>query len=73
MRPVILRVPVMNNESSVANISQRREKNRINNEASVAKIEGYQAGYEKAKQIYTKLVWALALYGIVITVAYWVK
>ncbi|MCA3064728.1 hypothetical protein [Aquidulcibacter sp.] len=63
----------MNNASNLADLSQRREKNRINNEAAVAKIEGYQAGYDKAKQIYTGLVWALSLYGIVMTTAYFAR
>ena len=61
----------MNNESSLADLTQRREKNRINNEAAIAKQEGYVVGYEKAKRRYIVLVWALALYGVVITVAYW--
>ena len=63
----------MNNESNVANLSQRREQVQTNNAISRAKQEGYEAGYAKAKQIYTGLVWALALYGIVITTAYLVR
>jgi hypothetical protein len=63
----------MNNESSVANLSQRREKNRINNEAASARTDGYKQGFRVGRMVYEYLVWALALYGIVITVAYWVK
>lgn len=63
----------MNNESSLADLTQRREKNRINNEAAIAKQEGYVVGYEKAKRRYTGLVWALALYGVVMTTAYFAR
>lgn len=65
----------MNNESSLAALSTRRKTvwSQMTNAVSQAKRDGYDAGYDKAKQIYTGLVWALALYGVVMTTAYFVR
>jgi hypothetical protein len=65
----------MNNASNLAALSTRRKAvwSQMENAVSQAKRDGYDAGYDKAKQIYTGLVWALSLYGIVMTTAYWVK
>ena len=63
----------MNNESNVANLSQRREQVQTNNAISLARTEGYKDGFRVGKMLYEYLVWALCLYGIVITTAYLVR
>jgi hypothetical protein len=63
----------MNGQSSVADLSAKRDEVQARNAISRAHLEGYEAGYAKGKRVYEYLVWALALYGIVISIAYIVR
>jgi hypothetical protein len=61
----------MNGQSSVADLSAKRDEVQARNAISRAHLE--DAGYAKGKRVYEYLVWGLALYGIVISIAYIVR
>jgi hypothetical protein len=61
----------MNSDSNIASL--KRDEVQARNAISRAHLEGHDAGYAKGKRVYEYLVWGLALYGIVISIAYIVR